>query len=158
MTKEQYVSFETSKLLKAKGFDWRTEFVWYEHLPLSVDWRNKANQKAMDYFYFNETTEHHSSYGNCDKKPSYISGEIYSAPTIQMALRWLKDTHGLWVVSIPCSDGGFYFTIYKRYGKFWKDNVYDHTEYESFDEPECAVESGINYSLIHLIYDERRTD
>ncbi len=72
MNKEAYVSFETAKLLKEKGFDWRTEFVWYEHLPVSIDWRNKANQRALDYYYATETTEYNSSYRNCDTKPSYV--------------------------------------------------------------------------------------
>lgn len=151
MITEDYVSYEISKLLKEKGFDWRTEFVWYEHLPSSIDWKNNANQKAIDYFYFNETTEHHSYYGNCDKKPSYINGDIYSAPTIQMALRWLKETHDFFVVPIPCLDSGFYFTIYKRYGKIWKENVYDHTDYENFDEPEDAIEAALKYCLTKLI-------
>ena len=50
MNKEQFVLFEIAKLLKDKGFDWPTEFVWYEHLPPSIDWRNKTNQKISKIF------------------------------------------------------------------------------------------------------------
>lgn len=118
---EQYVSFETAKLLKEKGFEWQTEFVWYECLPPSIDWRNKANQKAIDYFYFNETTEHHSYYRNCDKKPSYISRDIYSAPTMQMALCWLKEEKGMYISVVPD------FNEYGEYPDdlYWLARVYD---------------------------------
>ena len=120
MITEDYVSYEISKLLKEKGFDWRTEFVWYEHLPSSIDWKNNANQKAIDYFYFNETTEHHSYYGNCDKKPSYINGDIYSAPTIQMALRWLKETHDFLLFLYPAWTVDFisqFINVMEKFGK-----------------------------------------
>lgn len=107
---KECVSFEVAKLLREKGFDWKTEFVWYEHLPSSLDWRNKTNQKAIDYFYFNETTEHHSYYRNCDKKPSYINGDIYSAPTQQLAMRWLREVHKI-DISVTPDDGSWWIKI-----------------------------------------------
>ena len=124
MTKEQYVSFETSQLLKAKGFDWEVRSLYGEEGDMGFSsWSNNYNLKD----------------------------DLFSAPTIQMALRWLKETHGLWVIPMPCENGGFYFEIYKRCGKIWKDNVYDHTEYEDYDEPEYAIEGGLNYCLTNIV-------
>ena len=151
MNKEEYVDFDTAKLLKEKGFDWKTDFVWYEHLPPSIDWRNKANQQAMDYFYFNETIEHHSYYRNCDKKPSYISGDIYSAPTQQMACRWLYEEKGFYIAILPC-EKGFYAMIYHT-------GVSRHLEYLSLVQdkehdnptPQQAIESALQYCLTKLI-------
>ena len=144
---EQYVSFEVSKLLKENGFDWKTDFVWYEHLPLSLDWRNKANQKAMDYFYFNETTEHHSCYRNCDKKPSYINGDIYSAPTQQMACRWLRKEKGIHIlpeISEVKENPKYYCMI-------WKTSTLESFIIELFDSYEDAIEAALEYVLKNLI-------
>lgn len=77
--------------------------------------------------------------------------EDYPMPTQQMACRWLRETYGLWVVPIHWLYGGCYFKIYKCYGKVWKDNVYDYTDYENFDEPEDAVEAALQYCLTNLI-------
>lgn len=77
--------------------------------------------------------------------------EDYPMPTQQMACKWLRETHGLWVIPMPCENGECYFEIYKRYGKTWKNDVYDHTEYEDFDEPEYAIEAALQYVLTNLI-------
>lgn len=147
MNEEQYVTFDVAKLLKEKGFDWKTDFVWYEHLPLSLDWRNKANQKAMDYFYFNETTEHQSYYRNCDKKPSYINGDIYSAPTQQMACRWLRKEKGIHIlpeISEVKENPKYYCMI-------WKTSTLESFIIELFDSYEDAIEAALEYVLKNLI-------
>ena len=88
---EDYCSYEVAKLLKEKGFDEPTTFVWYQHLPISLDCQKLANKKARDYFYHDETTEHNSSYKNSRHKPEYIHGDIFSCPTHQMAMKWLRE-------------------------------------------------------------------
>ena len=60
MITEDYVSFETAKLLKAKGFDVKTEYCYFG---------NSHNLR---------TTSH------CPK------GVVTFAPTHQMALKWLR--------------------------------------------------------------------
>lgn len=156
MNEEQYVTFDVAKLLKEKGFDWKTDFVWYEHLPLSLDWRNKANQKAMDYFYFNETTEHHSCYRNCDKKPSYINGDIYSAPTQQMACRWLREEHKIYITTEPLE-------MFKKERIVYEPIIYLLNDFDDFaleyktvhlkecDTYEDAIEAALKYVLKNLI-------
>lgn len=147
MNKEQFVLFEVAKLLKEKGFNWQTEFVWYEHLPPSIDWRNKTNQKAIDYFYFNETTEHHSSYRNCDKKPSYINGDIYSAPTVYEVIDWLE-TRGYWIVYRPLDyyKGVIVSILAADDADEWYDvnNITAETKYE-------GLNNALKFCLEHLI-------
>ena len=78
MITEDYVSFETAKLLKEKGFDEMTELAYgLEHghirndLPISY-WRN-----------------------------SEIGEYKFSCPTLQMAMRWLRKEHNLHIITIP---------------------------------------------------------
>ena len=124
MSEEVYVSFETAKLLKEKGFDWKTTECYSPH--------------GGNYRFSHGIAE--------------ICGiEQYPRPTQQMACKWLRETHGLWVIPMPCENGECYFEIYKRYGEIWKNDVYDHTEYEDFDEPEYAVEAALQYCLTNLI-------
>lgn len=155
MITEDYCSYEVAKLLKEKGFDWQTEFVWYEHLPSSIDWRNKINQKAIDYFYFNETTEHNSYYRNCDKKPSYINGDIYSAPTHQMAMKWLRGLHNKHCDVGYDIDLKWFFQIIdlkETVTYDYPETKYYHTENETgFNSYEEAVEAALKYCLTNLI-------
>ena len=88
MITEDYVSFETAKLLKEKGFD----------------------------------SECHSHYYAChrpDGSVQYHIAEIYSlkslkdfylAPTLQMAMKWLREVHKLIPIIL---DGG-------KYGRLWQ--------------------------------------
>ena len=132
MSKEVFVSFEVAKLLKEKGFDWECSTYLY-----TINVYNYGDEPCR--FQIN------------DSKNSELASDKMTAPTQQMALRWLKEIHGLWIIIMPCENGDCYFEIYKRYGKIWKNNVYDHTKYENFDEPENAVEAALQYVLTNLI-------
>lgn len=155
MNEEQYVTYKVGKLLKEKGFDWRTNFVWYEHLPVSIDWRNKANQKAMDYFYSNETTEQQSKYSNLDKKPSYIYGDIYSAPTQQMACHWLREVHNILICILPYEVGaGVMDYTYCIYRIFCDDLYFEPLAQGRIEEAmnyEKTLEAGLEFVLTNVI-------
>lgn len=73
MTTEDYVSFETAKLLKERGFDWDCKQVYDLVRPQSC-----ADGKMYDNFP--------------DKNPNAYS-ELVSAPTLQMAMKWLREVH-----------------------------------------------------------------
>ena len=133
--KEPYVSFKIAKLLKEKGFDWFT-FGYY-----TMD-----DYDSPPYFGIENLCA-----DNWNGEVEEVNDLWFSAPTQQMACRWLRETQGLWIIPMPCEDGGCYFKIYKRYGKIWKDNVYGHTDYEDFDEPEDAIEAALEYALTNLI-------
>lgn len=68
--KEDYVSFETAKLLKEKGFD-EDCWCWYE-----------------EDGYFRESNDDFGVQSNS----WHISDDFYAlAPTLQMAMKWLRE-------------------------------------------------------------------
>jgi hypothetical protein len=74
---EDYVSFETAKLLKEKGFDEETEHeLWYvvEKFSTGCHW-NSCTYKVGDI-----TREYDEKY-------------CIAMPTLQMAMKWLRETH-----------------------------------------------------------------
>jgi hypothetical protein len=74
MIKEEYVNFETSKLLKQKGFDEITEYLYEEGKNHIIE-----------------------SYA----KNSELLSKCYSAPTQAMAMRWLREVHNLQIQIAP---------------------------------------------------------
>lgn len=77
---EDYVSFETAKLLKEKGFD--------EYNPLWYD----LNKSSEGPFFYKEIGWYgHNSY-------DYNGKSIISAPTQQMVMRWLREVHKILIV------------------------------------------------------------
>lgn len=147
MLTEDYVSYEVAKLLKEKGFDESTTFVWYQHLPVSLDCQNLVGKKVRDYFYHDETTEHNSSYKNSRHKPEYIYGDIFSCPTHQMAMKWLRERCCYIVVNPDPSDETESTMLW------WVEIMHktDYKEFYDFDTYEEAVEAALKYSLENLI-------
>lgn len=75
MITEDYVSFETAKLLKEKGFDEEC-FAYYYVMPhKTVIAYDKDFPK------------------NSDLSLIYTNLEFGSLPTLQMAMKWLRETH-----------------------------------------------------------------
>ncbi len=68
MLTEDFVSFETAKLLKEKGFDWNT------------DKQFNLDKIVGDY--------------NITDRSRYPERYL-SAPTLQMAMKWLRAVHSL---------------------------------------------------------------
>lgn len=142
MIKEDYVSFETAKLLKEKGFDWTTEHkIWYviEQFSTGCPW-NSCTHKVGD-----KTREYDEKY-------------CISMPTIQMAMKWLKEK-GFYIFSpievdydedergVKWHHQPTYYPEIRRVsdGKIMCD---DGTPYCT---PEQANEAGIIYCLKNLM-------
>jgi len=147
MIKEAYCSYEVSRLLKEKGFNVPTEMVWYEHIPShNVAHKREAGSKKLDYFYWDENTERNSFYTNDTNEngmPVYITGKVYSAPTHQMAMAWLR------------KKGYHIYTVYDTTHKYWHRHIQASTGVvwslgglASHDE---AVETALKYALECLI-------
>ncbi len=126
MITEDYVSFETAKLLKEKGFDEDID-LWYDEkgemffrLKYSIrnDWRVIAKQR------------------------------VYLCPTLQMAIKWLREVHHIHIGVNPISGKGYNATIY---------DVADFDDYgiitdtKPFLRAEQACEDAIKYCLKNLI-------
>lgn len=152
MIKEAYVSFETAKLLKEHGFNESTELVWYEHLPSqNAALNSEIGKPKRDYFYWEEVGERNSPWDNDSLVPSYISGEVYSCPTHQMAMAWLREVRDFSVEIFSIKGTSNVCPI------FWKgnvvklltqDRVFNGELVGSYEE---AVEAALKYTLENLI-------
>lgn len=79
MITEDYVSFETAKLLKEKGFDVETDHkIWYVVKPYSTGTP------------FNSIT-----YGVGETTREYSKEHCIPMPTQQMAMKWLREVHNI---------------------------------------------------------------
>ena len=127
-TKEAYVSFETAKLLKKKGFDENTLMVYMSYGDLC-----KCNRyDSIRNSNYNDITK---NYFEC------------TAPTHQMAMKWLREIYGIDIV-IEISDPSV--NDRKYYCIIWDKNN-DSYILDLFDSYEDAVEAAIKYCLENLI-------
>lgn len=88
MITEDYCSFEVAKLLKEKGFDEKSCHMWYNI------------RKDVGYYL--------SSVGVKNHLP---------APTLQMAMKWLRKIHNIHIAIVPCEVGAgvmdYTYILYK---------------------------------------------
>lgn len=118
----EYVSLDIAKLLKKAGFDWAVED-YYGHNFLNHT-INFANHNAV--------------------------GDEFSAPTLAVAQRWLREIKGVQVSTTnecmgdgtPCSWGVFFDS-----GKF-DDSECVNLVFDSYEE---ALEFGIMECLLQII-------
>jgi len=131
---EDYVSLETAKLLKRKGF------------LKEVDLRMTQNLS----FYNNIGLNH-----NLNKYyDSLIQDKIdfVVAPTLQMAMKWLREVHNIFIVIEP----HMYDYINEKNSSYvaslWQgDNYYENIISKDCLTYEETVETAIKYCLEHLI-------
>lgn len=141
--REAYVSFETAKLLKEKGFKEKT-------IP-----------------FYQKDGKFCSRIGNvcqpCDWNNEYKNKyDFYSAPTQQMAMRWLREVHKIVICAEIANENDKGNTDYSnpdRWHWFFDltnekgvtvgvDGDYILSEYSSYEE---ACENAIQYCLTYLI-------
>lgn len=136
MIEEAYVSFETAKLLKEKGFDVKTEHkMWYvvKQFSTGCHW-NSCTYKVGDI-----TREYND---DC----------CISMPTQQIVMRWLREVHNIFIVIEP----HMYDYINEKNSSYvaslWQgDNYYENITSKDYPTYEEAVEEAIKYSLKNLI-------
>lgn len=119
MITEDYVSFEVAKLLKEKGFD---------------------EPCLMCYTYDKKL-------GNYGQYNSYKNSEVFSltAPTLQMAMRWLREVHNVLIVIDRGEDFYAWQLENNTTGEYLGDIVGECKSYEE------ACEAAIKYCLENLI-------
>ena len=131
---EEYVSFETAKLLKEKGFDESTSMVYMSYGDLC-----KLNRyDSIRNSNYNDITK---NYFEC------------TAPTHQMTMKWLREKYNIYISIQPD------FPSDKDYKMCWcwsasilHENCISLKEYQCYIETyEQAVEAGIKYCLENLI-------
>jgi len=119
---EDYVSFETAKLLKEKGFDEKLQH-YYDSDGILI-WCKRG-------VYF-------------DNKLN----AIFIAPTLQMAMKWLREVHNI-KVNVFYNNSNYaieYFETNTQTGV--DESVFIGDGYKSYEE---AVEVALKYCLENLI-------
>ena len=126
---EDYVSFETAKLLKEKRFDGECS-IYYDVEDRELD---EPNRHELAYDYNN----------------IYIK-----APTLQMAMKWLREKHKLFIqvnivphTTITMEQKYYLFSIHKDRRRLHRDDV-PINYYNTYEE---ACEAAIKYCLKNLI-------
>ena len=122
MIKETYCSYEVAKLLKEKGF----------HEPCIATYNSTTKNFQVEEIY-EDWTIHWKGY--------------ISAPTLQMAMKWLREIYGIDIV-IEISDPSV--NDRKYYCVIWNKNN-DSYILDLFDSYEDAVETALKYCLENLI-------
>ena len=140
---EDYVSFETAKLLKEKGFN-----------------------EPIQHFYKIDSKE---LYRGTVFTNTQIGDKFYNAPTLQMAMKWLREVHNI-DINIDAAVGMLGVKVYvplistykplkdapskvhqiKR-GIYYKDDKGVIPALQYFDSYEEAAEAAIKYCLENLI-------
>ena len=138
MNKEQYVTYKTANLLKEKGFNWEC-LTRYDKPIFSNNVSIFTEANAIDW-----NTYYYGSYYK------------FSAPTQQMACRWLREEHNIHIM--PTIDSDAYRTQKIFYGAMIAsfnnngDISYHGPLYENgYNEPEDAIEAALEYVLKNLI-------
>ena len=126
MITEDYVSFETAKLLKEKGFDSEECFAFY-----------KENGKMGFLQTFGDIAD-------------YNSETCVLAPTLQMAMKWLRKNHNFYIDPYPEDNKTWCLIIWELYPKCVKQCKGKYDDH-SYSTPEEACEAAIKYCLENLI-------
>lgn len=136
MITEDYVSPEIAVLLKKKGFNEECDVAYSK-----INGEYLLNDVVDDYGYGST-----NSYLECKNE--------MSAPTLQMACKWLREVYGLFI-SIGNDDLNYNWQIIDVKNR--TDNLdptyltESHAGYETYEE---AVEAALKYSLSEkLLYE-----
>lgn len=137
--KEAYVTFETAKLLKKKGFDWKVFHFYDENGHLK-------HREGDCYSLYNWNYPTNDEYGS----------QYCSAPTQQMACRWLREEHKIHITTEPLE-------MFKEERIVYEPTIYLLNDFDDFaleyetvhlkecDTNEDAIEAALQYVLTNLI-------
>jgi len=133
MIEEDYVSFETAKLLKEKGFQQLQDNCGYfiTEMVYSID--------------ADDNDEHHFAH----QYPAgvYNKDKYIAAPTLQMAMKWLREVYQI-DIQVFRHIRGKRITFYAR---IEQNTHLEHQDkcnlYQSYEQ---ACEAAIKYCLEHL--------
>ena len=121
MITEDYVSFETAKLLKEKRFE--------------VSCMGRYSVRSKEFHL------------DCTRLCSNSGLFECAAPSQAMAMKWLREVHNI-IISIAPQRDKYYFTPWQLWDSEWVHTKAMLSLYNSYEE---AVEAAIKYSLKNLI-------
>ncbi len=135
MIEEDYVNFETANLLKEKGFD-ELCYACYEYFESGV-----TLYKGWTFEY----------------KGYPVHNSLYriKCPTLQMAMKWLREKHHYYIQvmldSWACGDHTGYYVVIQKTDSDFELMLQDVREQVFYENPEEAYEDAIKYCLENLI-------
>lgn len=132
---EDYVSFETAKLLKEKGFN-ESCYTYYDYIDDSI------NRFDEGYHFKNKSYPWGVPY-DFSKAKKYVV-----APTLQMAMKWLREKHSTFISITYENDGVFTANLKVPLEEI--DCMIDN-KHNCWFTYEQAVEAAIKYCLENLI-------
>ena len=152
MITEDYVSFEVAKLLKEKGFDEACLYYYRTETTLGKEYTNLA---FIDEYLHNSEIKY-GTYEEC----------VCTAPTLQMAMKWLRETYKLHIEvevlkpyvlddtkkrTVPSDRVEFHASII--FTDQWNDALeeFKNTGVGWYSTYEEAVEAALKYCLTKLI-------
>lgn len=115
---EDYVSFKTAKLLREKGFKESTLAYAY-------------GQDMVDYYSQPKVTDDYN-----------VEAGRYPLPTLQMAVKWLREVQGLFISIEPCFDYELKHVVYLAF-------IQNVTDIDTFKEGRVEVASGY---IVEAVY------
>jgi len=151
MITEDYVSFETAKLLKEKGFKaWCYKSygtaVYHKGVPISFDEECELKEEGLEdeIEYVEGGYLYDFGYDNRKK-----DAKVWAAPTLWMAMKWLREAHKIDITVDPHEVGNNW--IYQFHICQNKDYLFSRDIDTSYEN--CA-EAAIKYCLKNLIKNE----
>lgn len=126
MLTDDYCNFETAKLLKEKGFN----------VPLCCIY-------DIDGLFVDD----HAEFSNSTDAPGFEC----VAPTLQMALKWLRETHKLFIEVHVIDSNTLYMDNKYYFYRLYKDRRPLKLVEKTFMTYEEACEAAIKYCLTNLI-------
>lgn len=148
---EDYVSFETAKLLKEKGFDEPCYqcYVLFDKFVETSYYEFAVNSKLIKFerLYADEQPLINSK-GFRDFVNNKDKSRVFAAPTLQMAMKWLLKKYNIFICILFLEESnGFGYTI----ENIVKKEYITTSKNSSYKEIEEACETAIKYCLENLI-------
>lgn len=155
MITEDYVSFEIAKLLKEKGFNEPCTYLWIFEKTNNLDVDANGIYKCPLKRYMESDYCNNTSIELLKKEDEYWNDntDIFTCPTLQMAIKWLREVHNLSVEVYRTACGYIGCIVAIPSGtdiKFLEDDGDDlpSGQYTTFEK---ACEATVQYCLKNLI-------
>lgn len=152
MITEDYVSLETVKLLKEKGFEcnYKNVIALEDIIEERFEGRTCVGKELIPAGTF-FTPEFGGEYETYNYSPNLFTASA-PCPTQAMAMKWLREVHNIHIVVHPYTDKeghhfSFLFDSY-AYGCWQELGIYITDSWSTYEE---ACEAAIKYCLENLI-------
>ena len=156
MITEDYVRFETAKLLKENGFDAKCKYVWKLDKANDLQDTDGISKICAERFMEGKSFVDNSDIKSVFEYEGWLEDyhKVYLCPTLQMAMKWLREVHK---VEVRVSYDIDKTTWYGGCNPMYEENEENSNMFQSllrFDYQgktyEEACEAAIKYCLENL--------